>query len=70
MENIELKFARKIKDLREHKGWSQERLAFESDMDRTYIQSIEKGKRNVSLKTLSKLSCAFGITISELTKDL
>ncbi|MBV7440217.1 helix-turn-helix domain-containing protein [Weeksellaceae bacterium TAE3-ERU29] len=70
MDKVEQKLAKKIKVLRKEKGWSQERLAFEANIDRTYVQSIEKGERNVSLKILAKLSEAFGITISMLTKDL
>ena len=37
-------------------GWSQEDLAFETDIDRTYISGIERGVRNPSLYMLVKLA--------------
>lgn len=49
MEDIRTKFGAKVKDLRVSKGYSQEKLAKLSDLDRTYILGIESGKRNVSL---------------------
>jgi transcriptional regulator with XRE-family HTH domain len=49
---------------------SQEALAHLADLDRTYIPSIEKGERNVSLEVIQKLSKAFKIKISELLKGI
>lgn len=37
-------------------GWSQEELAFETDIDRTYISGIERGVRNPSLDMIAKLA--------------
>jgi len=64
--NLKEKFGYKIKNLRELKGWSIEYLANISNIDRTYISDIEKGKRNVSLLIIEKLSKALEITIQEL----
>ena len=56
--------------MRIEKGLSQEKLALLSDLDRTYIPSIENGKRNISITVLEKLSNALDISVSELTKGL
>ena len=64
--DIKQKFGKKIKDLRKIKGMSQEELAFEADLDRTYINSIENGKRNVSLVNIEKLAKALKVNIKEL----
>jgi len=64
--NIKEKFGEKVKSLREAKGFSIEHLANISNIDRNYISDIEKGKRNVSLIIIEKLSIAFEINIQEL----
>jgi transcriptional regulator with XRE-family HTH domain len=65
-ENIKLKFGCTIKKLRKEKGISQEKLAELSDLHRTYIGSLEMGKRNVSLENINKLAIALDCKISEL----
>jgi len=64
--DIKKKFGKKIKQLRIEKGWSQEKLALTADIDRTYIPSIEKGERNVSISIIEKLAKALNIEIKEL----
>jgi transcriptional regulator with XRE-family HTH domain len=68
--NIKKSFGKRVKQLRTGKGWSQENLALNADLDRTYIPSIEKGERNVSIEVIQKLSRAFEIKISELLKEI
>ena len=70
MENLKVKIGQRIKEMRIKKGLSQEKLALLSDLDRTYIPSIENGKRNISITVLEKLSNALDISVSELTKGL
>lgn len=53
--NIKEKFGIKVKELREQKGFSIEYLANISNVDRTYISDIEKGKRNVSIEIAEKI---------------
>lgn len=64
--NIKQKFGKKIKELRLKAGLSQEVLANLAGLDRTYIPSIEKGERNVSISVAEKLARAFGVPIKEL----
>ena len=47
-------------------GLSQEKLAFDCGLDRIYISSVERGKRNVSLINIYKLAAALGIPVTEL----
>jgi transcriptional regulator with XRE-family HTH domain len=63
--DIKQKFGVKIKQLRTEKGWSQEKLALNAGLDRTYVPGIEKGKRNVSLEVIEKLALAFEVEIQE-----
>ncbi|MDP3850791.1 MAG: helix-turn-helix transcriptional regulator [Luteolibacter sp.] len=51
-------------------GLSQEKLALDCGLDRTYISSVERGKRNVSLINIHKLATALGIQAADplLTK--
>lgn len=64
--NLKEKFGHKIKKLREQKEYSIEYLANIANIDRTYISDIEKGKRNVSLLIIEKLSKALEVKIQEL----
>lgn len=48
----------KIRKLRTEAGLSQEKLAFECDLDRTYIGSVERGERNISVINLRKIAKA------------
>ena len=64
--NIKQRFGEKVKLLRTKKGWSQEKLALEADIDRTYLPGIEKGERNVSITVVEKLAIALGVEIKYL----
>lgn len=55
----------RLKELRTKTGLSQEKFSFTCGLDRTYIASIEQGKRNVSIKNIEKISAALNISISE-----
>lgn len=56
----------RVRQLRNRKGWSQEKLAEQADIQRTYLAEIELGKRNPSLKHLLKLAKAFHVGIASL----
>lgn len=66
--DIKKKFGKKVKLLRLEKGWSQEKLALNAELDRTYIPSVEKGERNVSITVIDKIAKALEIEIYELLK--
>ncbi len=64
-QSIELKVGKQIKSLRNTLGISQEELGFRSGVHRTYIASLEVGKRNISIVTLEKIVSALGVTLSD-----
>jgi len=66
--NIKEKIGIRLKELRKLKGLSQEKFAFECNLDRTYIASIEQGKRNVSIENIEKIAKALNLTISDFFK--
>lgn len=55
----------RIKQLRKNKGFTQEKLAEEALLDRTYIASVERGKRNISIVNIEKISQALGVSLKE-----
>ena len=61
-ENIGLR----VKQLREEAGLSQEALALKAGIDRTYINSVENGKRNISIMNINKIAKALNISLSNL----
>lgn len=70
MEDIKIRFGRRLRELRLEKGWSQETLANLAEIDRTYIPGIESGKRNLSIVVIEKLSSVFKMEISDLLKGI
>jgi transcriptional regulator with XRE-family HTH domain len=63
------KFGERVRELRTKKGLSQEELAELSGLHRTYISSLELGKRNVSLINVFALAKALGVTPDKLLKS-
>jgi DNA polymerase V len=62
----ELKFGQALKEARLVKGMSQEELALESELDRTYVSMLERDVKNPTLGTISKLAKSLGITPLQL----
>ena len=62
---ITQKVGMRIKELRHKLGISQEELAARADVHRTYIASLEVGKRNVSIIALEKIVNALEVSLSE-----
>lgn len=53
-------FGDRVRGARELRGWTQEDLAAEAGLDRTYIGGVERGERNVALLNMNKLAVALG----------
>ena len=64
------RFGGRLKALREVKKISQEKFALSIGMDRTYYASVENGKRNIALENISKIANGFGLSLSDLFKDI
>ena len=57
---IKSKIGNRIKELRNLKQMSQKDLAYTSDLDRSYIASVENGQRNISIVNIGKIAVALG----------
>jgi len=64
--DIRENFGKRVRELRNKIGLSQEKFSFECELDRTYIASIEQGKRNVSIVNIEKIAKALNMSVSEL----
>jgi transcriptional regulator with XRE-family HTH domain len=70
MQRILSALAKRMKELRKKRGYSQEAFADHAGLHRVAVGWIEQGKRVPSLKTLVKISQGFGISVSELLKGI
>ncbi len=64
--DIKAVVGRNVKQYREAKGLSQEQLAFEADLHRTYVSGVERGVRNPTVLIVAKLAVALGVEPSKL----
>lgn len=55
-----------VRKYRIKKGFSQEKLAFQCELHRTYIGSVERGERNITIINLIKIKNELGVRISDL----
>jgi transcriptional regulator with XRE-family HTH domain len=61
-------FAANLRRLRHEKGFSQDELAFEAAVSRSYLSQLEKGAFYASLKIVGKLADALGVEPAELLR--
>ena len=55
--------------LRQEKGWSQEMLAFEAGLHRTFIAHVERQVRNIALDNVEKIATALDVQMMDLFQD-
>lgn len=60
-DNLREIFGYWVRLLRVQKGWSQERLALECELDRTYVSAVERSRWNVSLSNIERLAQALDV---------
>lgn len=68
--DVLVRFGRRVRELRQGMGVSQEGFAEECELDRTYIGGIERGERNLALRNIERIADALGISIAELMKGI
>lgn len=61
---------KRIHELRQQTGLSQEKFALKIGMDRSYFASVEAGKRNIAIVNIKKIADGLGLTLSELFAEL
>jgi transcriptional regulator with XRE-family HTH domain len=59
-------FGRRLAEVRKLKGWSQEKLALESGIARSYLGGVERGQRNVALLNICKLALTLEVPVGYL----
>ncbi|KWZ45333.1 XRE family transcriptional regulator [Burkholderia savannae] len=59
-------FGKRLVELRKAKGWSQEKLALESGLARSYVGGIERGQRNIALYNICVLAETLGVAPGEM----
>lgn len=67
---ITTQLGQQIRALRTAKGISQEKFALSIGMDRTYLASVETGKRNISICNIKKIADGLEVSLSELFENL
>lgn len=71
MADVLAKFGVHLREIRGKRGISQERLAELAGLHRTYVSSVERGERNISLENISRLAKALEVKLRDLMpKDL
>jgi transcriptional regulator with XRE-family HTH domain len=63
---VSIRIGKAVKAIREEKGITQEKLAFEAGLNRAYIGYIERGERNPSTETLVKIAKALKVSPKDL----
>ena len=60
----------RLRAYRNQLGWSQERLAEQAGLHPTYIGQLERGEKNATIESVSKVSAALGISLSKLFENI
>ncbi len=69
-DSVLVSLGRNVRQARERKELTQEKLAEIAEIDPTYVSGIERGLRNPGIKNVARLAKALGITTSELCKGV
>lgn len=64
--DVRERLAKNLRRLRQQRGWSQEGLAFEARIHRTYISDLERGARNPTITVVDKLAATLEVKMGEL----
>ena len=67
--DVQARFGHRLRAVRTRKKVSQERLADLAGLHRTYVSSVERGEKNISLLNIEKLARALGVTMAALMPD-
>ena len=63
-------FGQTLKLIREDRGLSQEELAFKTDLHRTYISLLERDRKSPSLRTVTAIATALGMSLLEFVRRM
>ena len=65
-----IRFGKRLREVREKAEISQEKLAELAKLHRTYVSSVERGKRNISIVNIERLAVALGVSMKDLMPDM
>lgn len=68
--DLVLVLGRNVRRYRRERSYSQEQLALEADMKRSYVSDLERGTRNPTVRALERLAIALGVRPSDLLEDV
>ena len=63
--DIKVAIGERIASLRKAKKLSQQKFSYEADIERSYLTHVEKGRKNISIETLLKITNALKISIQD-----
>lgn len=66
LSDVLARFGTRLRQVRQSKGISQEKLAELAGLHRTYVSSVERGERNISLLNIEKLALALDVPLAKL----
>ena len=69
LSDVAVRFGRRLREVRQDRGISQEKLAELAGLHRTYVSSVERGERNISLFNIESLAHALHVKMAELMPD-
>jgi transcriptional regulator with XRE-family HTH domain len=69
LSDVAVRFGRRLREVRRGRGISQEKLAELAGLHRTYVSSVERGERNISLLNIESLALALRVKMAELMPD-
>jgi transcriptional regulator with XRE-family HTH domain len=69
-ETLAKRFGELVRRLRQERGYSQEEFSFRVGLHQTYVSSVERGERNVTMQTADRIAKALGTTLADLFTEL
>ena len=63
--DIKVVIGERIAQLRKAKKLSQQKFSYEAEIERSYLTHVEKGRKNISVETLLKITKALGISLKD-----
>jgi len=69
-DNVVRKVGRRIRELRQKRGWSQEELAEEANLHRTYIGQVERGEKSIGVRNLVRIARALGVGANSILRGV
>lgn len=68
--DICVRVGRRIRELRQAKGWSQQLLADHAELERAHLSRLEEGKREAGLRVLERIAAALDVEVEDLVRRI